>query len=109
MRLLQLRRVNFVVLGDRPVDAEDYRLGLAWQISDAKGSLPALDTRFRNVNDITHDFVLPEESIRSNSEWLFVPDSLRRSFEVEGNYLQLPFERHRRRRIANRLVAGLVF
>jgi hypothetical protein len=68
MRLLQLCWVNFVVLGDRPMDTEDHRLGLAWQMRDAEGSLPALDSRFGNINDITHDFLLPAESIRSNSE-----------------------------------------
>jgi hypothetical protein len=37
-----------------------------------------------------------------------VLDGLRRSFEIEGEYLQLPFQRHRRRRIANRLVTALI-
>jgi hypothetical protein len=54
------------VLGYRPMDAEDHWLGLAWQMRDTKGALSALNTRFRNINDITHNFLLSEESIRSN-------------------------------------------
>jgi hypothetical protein len=44
MRLLQLRRINFVVFGDRPVHAEDNRLGLSGQVGDAKRSLLSFDT-----------------------------------------------------------------
>jgi hypothetical protein len=46
MRFLQFSRVNFVVLGDCPVDTVDHRLGLARQMRDAKGALPALDALF---------------------------------------------------------------
>jgi hypothetical protein len=45
MRLLQLRWVNFVVLGDRSMDTVDHWLGLAWQMRDAPGALPTLDVR----------------------------------------------------------------
>src|SRR6266481_8367595 len=41
-------------------------------------------------------------------EKLFMLNSLRRSFEVKGQNLQLPFYRHGRGRIANRLVARLI-
>jgi hypothetical protein len=68
MGLLQLCRVHFVVLGNGPVDTVDYRLGLARQMRDAKRPLPALDARFGNINDITHDFLLPAESIRSTPD-----------------------------------------
>ena len=35
-------------------------------------------------------------------------ETLRRSFEIKGNNLQLPVYRHGRGRVANRLVAGLI-
>jgi hypothetical protein len=52
------------------MDTVDDRLGLAWQMRDAKGALPAFDTRPRGIDDITHGYLPPEESIRSNSELL---------------------------------------
>src|ERR1700731_469585 len=70
MRLLQRCRVNFVVLRDSPMDTVDHRRGLAWQMRDAKGSLPAFDTRPRGIDDITHGYLLPEKSILSTSELL---------------------------------------
>jgi len=59
MRLFQRCRVNFVVLRDSSMDTMDHRLGLAWQMRDAKGSLPAFDTRPRGIDDITHGYLLP--------------------------------------------------
>src|ERR1700738_4415883 len=59
MRLFQRCRVNFVVLRDSPMDTVDHRLGLAWQMRDAKGSLPAFDTRPRGIDDISHGYLLP--------------------------------------------------
>src|SRR6267142_1422494 len=41
-------------------------------------------------------------------EKLFMLNGLRRSLEVKGENLQLPFYRHGRGRKANRLVAGLI-
>ena len=43
MRFLQLGWVDFVVLGDRAVNAKYYRSRLARQVRDAKRALPALD------------------------------------------------------------------
>src|ERR1700739_3769189 len=42
------------------------------------------------------------------SEELLMPNSLRGSFQVEGEYLQFPFYGHRSGRIAYPLVAGLI-
>src|SRR5260370_34656544 len=58
MRLLQCCPVNFVVLSDGPMDAEDHRLGLAWQMCDAKRALLSFDARLRDINDTTHSFLL---------------------------------------------------
>src|SRR5216683_2613849 len=68
MRLLQRCRVNFVVLRDSPIDTVDHRLGLAWQMRDAKGSLPAFDTRPRGIHDITHGYLPPEKSALATSD-----------------------------------------
>ena len=110
VRFLQSCRVNFVVLGDGPMDTVDHRLGLAWQMCDTKGSLPAFDSRLRGIDDITHGLLLSElhNRISCKVEKLFMLNSLRRSFEVKGQNLQLPFYRHGRGRIANRLVARLI-
>src|SRR6202040_314300 len=110
MRPLQPRGVHFVVLGDGPMNAVDHRLGLAWQMCDAKRSLPAFDTRPRGIDDITHGLLLsePHNRISCKVEKLFMLNSLRRSFQVKRENLQLPSYRHRRGRIANPLVAGLI-
>src|SRR6266478_2236383 len=98
------------MLGDSSMDTVDHRLGLARQMCDAKRSLPAFDTRPRGIDDITHGLLLSElhNRISCKVEKLFMLNSLRRSFEVKGQNLQLPFYRHGRGRIANRLVAGLI-
>ena len=111
MRFLQPRRVHFVVLGDGPMNAVGHRLGLAWQMCDAKRSLPTFDTGPRGIDDITHGLLLSElDKVESapKLETLFVLNGLRRSFQVKGENLQLPGYRHRRGRIANSLVAGLI-
>src|SRR5882762_45066 len=69
MRLFQRCRVNFVVLRDSPMDTIDHRLGFAWQMRDAKRSLPAFDTRPRGIDDITRGYLLPGKSVRSKSEF----------------------------------------
>ena len=71
-------------------------LGLARQMCDAKRSLPAFDTRPRGIDDITHGLLLSElhNRISCKVEKLFMLNSLRRSFEVKGQNLQLPFYRH---------------
>src|ERR1700758_3275230 len=60
MRFLQPRRVHFVVLGDGPMNAVGHRLGLAWQMCDAKRSLPTFDTGPRGIDDISHGLLLSE-------------------------------------------------
>src|ERR1700741_937529 len=111
MRSLQPRRVHFVVLGDGPMNAVNHWLRLALQMCDAKGSLPTFDPGPRGIDDITHGLLLSElDKVESapKLETLFVLNGLRRSFQVKGENLQLPAYRHRRGRIANSLVAGLI-
>ena len=93
------------------MDTVDHRLGLAWQMCDTKGSLPAFDSRLRGINDITHGLLLfrtARSNLLLNFEKLFMLNGLRRSLEVKGENLQLPFYRHGRRRKANRPVTGLI-
>ena len=88
---------NFVMLGNGTVDAVNHWLGLARQMCDAKRSLPAFDTGPRGIDDITHGLLLSElDKVESAAklETLFVLNGLRRSFQVKGEYLQLPFYRH---------------
>jgi hypothetical protein len=42
------------------MNAVDHRLGLAWQMCDAKRSLPAFDTGPRGIDDIAHGLLLSE-------------------------------------------------
>src|SRR6266481_8253814 len=62
VRLLQFRRVNFVMFSDGPMDAEYYRLGFPGQLRYAQGPLAAFDMGLRNVNHVTHDLLPPEAS-----------------------------------------------
>jgi hypothetical protein len=51
VRVRQLSGIDFVVLGDCTVDAEDHRLRLTGQIGDSNGTDLSLDTSLRNVRD----------------------------------------------------------
>jgi hypothetical protein len=48
---------------DGSVDAVYDRLGFAGEIRDAERPLTPFDTGPRNINDITHDFLLPDPRI----------------------------------------------
>src|SRR3989442_2107288 len=109
MRLLQCCWGNFVVLCDGPMDAEDHWLGFAWQMCNTKRPLSAFNARFGNINNITHSFFSVRRIDSIELTILLVLNGLRRWLQVEGEYPQLPFHRHRRRRIANRLVTSLIF
>jgi hypothetical protein len=88
VRLFQLCWVNFVVLRNGPVDAEGHWLWLAGQVRNSEGSLLSFDPRLRDINNITHGFLL---STRKNQFYsldrLLVLDGLWRSLEVQGNNL----------------------
>src|SRR5258707_14819595 len=56
MRFLQLRNVDFVVLGYRSVAAVDYWLGLAREIRHAQRSLFPLDPGLRDIDTFAHAF-----------------------------------------------------
>src|SRR5258708_14951279 len=61
VRLLQRSRVNFVVLGDCPMDTVNHRLELTGQMCNAKRSLSAYDARFRGIDDVAHGRLLLSE------------------------------------------------
>jgi hypothetical protein len=58
VRFLQFGWVDFVVLRYGPVHAENHRLRFARKMSNAKRSSTAFNGGFRDVNYITHAFLL---------------------------------------------------
>jgi hypothetical protein len=61
---------------------EDHGLGLAGQMRDADGPLPAFGARLRDIDDITHGFLLPE--IGSTKLRIATDLNSRRLFAVKG-------------------------
>src|SRR5260370_19605838 len=57
VRLPNLGRIDFVVLGNRPMHAVNYRLRLAGQVRDAHRPPLPLQPRLRHVNDVSHCFL----------------------------------------------------
>src|SRR5260370_32992610 len=53
VRLLEFCGVNFVMVSDGGIDAEDFGFGLAGQVRDGQGPLAGLHMAFSNSNDIT--------------------------------------------------------
>src|ERR1700730_10058397 len=59
VRLHDLGRIDFVVLGNRTVDAETDRLRLTRQSGDAQRTSLSLNSYFGNVHDLRHVCLLP--------------------------------------------------
>src|SRR4029077_15980952 len=57
VRFRELCGIDFVVLGDGAVDAENNRLGLARKMRDAKRPLLSFERGLRNVDDVAHGFL----------------------------------------------------
>jgi hypothetical protein len=59
VRLSQFPRINFVMFGDCPMNAVYDRLRLAGQVGNSEGPLSPFNSGLRNVNNVTHRFLLP--------------------------------------------------
>ena len=109
MGFFQFGRIDFVMFGDRAMDAEDDRLRFSGQISYAKRADFPLDSNFRNIDYVGH-WLPPGRSHNSlAAAALLVANIFRSPLPIEGQHLQLPLDRHRRRQKANLTIASLIF